>query len=376
MNASIASSIFRTPFRGPRAILVSWLPAVSAVLLFLLAVVAYGQTLSSLRVVQSDDGRLFLVQSRTAWLLIPDEMPDGVLDTIQQGSPVNGSIPGDLLNPSGSAAVFESTGGVLYLVQDGSGWSVVPDTIDGTELDGMEIGPELDGTLPQELLVASPIMTPSSPTAGPAPAVVPLTTTAPTPEVAHPVAASIGAQPGQTDGTLKCYTPAAGYGPGCYQAVQIGGVLSSFLDPTVGTDRRATAGASRFLLTGIGAHVPYKFTVTSDNDFVGSRGELGIYFNPVGFGTEVSGSAFQLGEARVVVHPDTHTLDGNSPTCGSLYNSSSRCHLDYPSWILSFEYDGSYAVLEVNGSSQVSIATQRLPNSIAFPLPSPSPVRR
>jgi hypothetical protein len=79
--------------------------------------------------------------------------------------------------------VVQSSDGSLYLVQGGNAWPLVPDQIDDAELGALNLGSEVDGTLPVTLLN----------TAAPAPVAVTTAPPAPLPTAVPPTARAAGA---------------------------------------------------------------------------------------------------------------------------------------------------------------------------------------
>jgi hypothetical protein len=75
--------------------------------------------------------------------------------------------------------VVQSSDGSLYLVQGGNAWPLVPNQIDDAELGALNLGGEVDGTLPATLLT----------TAAPAPTAIPTPPPAPPPPAPPPAAA-------------------------------------------------------------------------------------------------------------------------------------------------------------------------------------------
>jgi hypothetical protein len=103
--------------------------------------------------------------------------------------------------------------------------------------------------------------------------------------------------------------------------------------------------------------------------------QLDIWYQRVNPRTDVAGGSFGTSDGRVLVDPKNGIVEGNNPWCGELY-SNKKCPSEYPSWTLVFGSDGNYLAPVMGGRSEFSITTQSLPNSIAIPLPSPSPMRR
>jgi hypothetical protein len=80
--------------------------------------------------------------------------------------------------------VVQRSDGTLYVLQGDRSWTLVPDQIDDADAAGLSPSGEIDGTLPNELLVvqapeAPPAAAPAAPPAEPAPAPVPAPAPAP-----------------------------------------------------------------------------------------------------------------------------------------------------------------------------------------------------
>jgi len=149
-----------------------------------LAVSAAAQP-APVRVVQSSDGTLFVVQSASAWTLVPDP----ISDTDLAGLTPAGEIDGTLGLQSGPPHVVQASDGSLYLVGAQSAWTLVPDQISDDDLAALTKAGELDGVIPADILNAS------------SPAAVtqePISSSAPTP---RPGATVVAAQPGSSQAT-------------------------------------------------------------------------------------------------------------------------------------------------------------------------------
>jgi hypothetical protein len=68
--------------------------------------------------------------------------------------------------------VVQSSDGTLYLVQAGNSWTLVPDQISDSDLAALTLNGEVDGTIPSQLLASAPpqAAAPAAPAAAPAPA--------------------------------------------------------------------------------------------------------------------------------------------------------------------------------------------------------------
>ncbi len=82
--------------------------------------------------------------------------------------------------------VGQGSDGTLYVLQGGNSWTLVPDQLSDSEVATLNPGGEIDGTFPNQLFVvqapaAPPVAAPPAPTPTPAPAVAPAPAPAPPP---------------------------------------------------------------------------------------------------------------------------------------------------------------------------------------------------
>lgn len=122
-----------------------------------------------LRVVQSSDGTLHVVQGATSWTLLPDPIGDSDLAGL---NPV-GEIDGIVGPQPGPPQVVQASDGGLYIVSGQNSWTLVPDQISDSDLAALDQSGELDGVIPAELVSVSaqapatvvPTPTPTAPAA-------------------------------------------------------------------------------------------------------------------------------------------------------------------------------------------------------------------
>jgi hypothetical protein len=143
---------------------------------------------SPVRVVQSSDGTIYLVQAPNDWTLVPTPISDDDLGALTQSGSLNGAIPAPVLNSSGlsgSLQIEQDGNGTIYLVQAPDAWVLVPDSISDSDLTNLTPLGEADGTIPQQATTSAP-STPVSPPQASPPTPAPAPTNAPTPVSAVP----------------------------------------------------------------------------------------------------------------------------------------------------------------------------------------------
>ena len=87
----------------PRLVFIGFTLLASAVLAAALSVAALAQPAPP-RVVQGSDGSLYVVQGANAWPLVPDQIDDAELGALNLGAEVDGTLPASLLTASAPAA--------------------------------------------------------------------------------------------------------------------------------------------------------------------------------------------------------------------------------------------------------------------------------
>jgi len=124
-----------------------WVGLFAVVMVALWAASAAAQPIT-LRVVQSSDGTLYLVQGASAWTLAPDPISDADLAGL---NPV-GEIDGSISPQPGPLQVVQASDGEFYVVNGQTAWTLVPDPIGDADLAALGQNGELDGAIPAVLL--------------------------------------------------------------------------------------------------------------------------------------------------------------------------------------------------------------------------------
>jgi hypothetical protein len=122
-----------------------------------LAVTAMAQQ-APVRVVQGSDGTLYVVQAGNSWTLIPDQISDSDIAALTPSGEVDGALGGQ---PTPLRAV-QGSDGTLYLVQGSNSWTLVPDQLSDSDLATFNPSGEIDGLLPDRLLVSPPPVQPAA----------------------------------------------------------------------------------------------------------------------------------------------------------------------------------------------------------------------
>jgi hypothetical protein len=105
-----------------------------------------------LRAVQSSTGALFLTAGPNAWPVVPDQIGDADLAALSRESEIDGAFPaGPLLVPPRPQMIVQGSDGTLYLVHGVAAWPLVPDQITDSDLAALNLGSEIDGTIPSGL---------------------------------------------------------------------------------------------------------------------------------------------------------------------------------------------------------------------------------
>jgi hypothetical protein len=108
---------------------------------------------ATVRLVQGTDGALYLVQGTDAWPIVPAQYPDEVLATIPIQGEVHGTLPTIPRHvPPRPPTLGQGSDGTLYIVDESSAWSLVPDPISDAELASLNVGDEIaDGSITLDL---------------------------------------------------------------------------------------------------------------------------------------------------------------------------------------------------------------------------------
>jgi hypothetical protein len=100
------------------------------------------------RVVQSPAGDLFLVQSNSRWLLVPDPIDDANLGAFNMAGELDGTVGPQPAPPR----IVQAGDGSLYLLAGQAAWALVPDQIGDSDLADLDLSGELDGAIPGDIV--------------------------------------------------------------------------------------------------------------------------------------------------------------------------------------------------------------------------------
>jgi len=176
-----------------------WLFAAITGMLMVLPAVGAAAQAAPVRVTQTGDGRLLIVQGTIAWPLVPSSIEDTDFDSLTQAGEIDADLPLNGLSAGGVPTMVQRGDGTLYLVQGESAWLIVPAAIDNADLANLRPGGEIDGTLPVDLLSSPPAATPAAtapPAPAPAAAAAPAVVLAPTAQASAPVTPTGSPSPG------------------------------------------------------------------------------------------------------------------------------------------------------------------------------------
>jgi hypothetical protein len=111
-------------------------------------VTAFAQS-SAIRVFQSGDGTLYLVQDSDAWTMAPIAISESDLGALVPSGELDGAIPAPFLTSATLAPLqaVQASDGTLYLIQGANRWTLVPLAATDADVAALDVVGSLTGTI-------------------------------------------------------------------------------------------------------------------------------------------------------------------------------------------------------------------------------------
>ena len=120
-----------------------------ALVMLLVSVVGVVAQSSAIRVLQTGDGTLYLVQDSNAWTMVPGPISDADLAALTPSGELDGAIPAPFLSIAtlGPLQAVQATDGSLYLVQGSNVWMLVPLVASDPDIAALNVVGSLSGMI-------------------------------------------------------------------------------------------------------------------------------------------------------------------------------------------------------------------------------------
>jgi ABC-type branched-subunit amino acid transport system substrate-binding protein len=104
---------------------------------------------SAIRVFQSGDGTLYLVQDSAAWTMAPVAISESDLGELVPSGELDGAIPAPFLTSATLAPLqaVQASDGTLYLIQGANRWTLVPVVATDADIAALDVVGSLTGTI-------------------------------------------------------------------------------------------------------------------------------------------------------------------------------------------------------------------------------------